>query len=121
MFKQLFTTPWSRALLVALSVASTPAAASTASFDGSWSVRIVTQRGSCDSGSSLPIRVANGVVASDLAVVKVSGQVAANGVLNVSVGQGLKRANGTGRLSESGGSGTWSGGPCSGTWTAQRN
>ena len=61
------------------------------------------------------------LVASFPSVVKVTGQVGANGNLNVSVGDGLKRASGIGRLSDTTGSGTWKGGPCSGIWTAQKN
>jgi hypothetical protein len=106
--------------LCALCFTASPAAAA-APFDGSWNVTIVTQRGTCDSGASLPIRVSNGAIASDLSVVKVSGQVTDNGTLNVNVGDGLKRASGIGRLSETSGSGTWKGGPCSGTWTAAKN
>src|SRR5258708_161510 len=82
----------------ALSLAATPASASSSPFDGSWSVKIVTQKGTCDSGASVPIRVTNGAIASDLSVVKVSGQVAANGNLNVNVGHGLEKADGAGRL-----------------------
>jgi len=108
-------------LLSALSLGTTPAAADTAAFDGSWSVRIITQHGACDSGASVPIRVSHGSIASDLSVVKVSGQVASSGALNVNVGDGLKHASGVGRLSETSGSGTWRGGPCSGIWTAQKN
>ena len=110
-----------RLLVIALLFGATPAAADTSSFDGSWSVRIVTQHGTCDSGASLPIRVDNGSIASDLSVVKVSGQVTASGTLNVRVGEGLKRASGIGHLSDTTGSGTWRGGPCSGIWTAQKN
>ena len=62
--------------LCAIALAVTPAAASSAPFDGSWSVKIVTQKGTCDSGASVPIRVTNGAIASDLSIVKASGQVA---------------------------------------------
>lgn len=110
-----------RASLCALALAVTPAAASSEPFDGSWSVKIVTQRGTCDSGATVPIRVTNGSIASDLSIVKVSGQVATNGNLNVNVGHGLEHASGVGRLSDTTGSGTWKGGPCSGVWTASKN
>jgi hypothetical protein len=110
-----------RAGLCALSLVATPAAASSSPFDGSWSVKIVTQKGTCDSGASIPIRVTNGAIASDLSVVKVSGQVATNGALSVNVGHGLENASGVGKLSDTSGSGTWKGGPCSGTWTASKN
>ena len=102
-------------------LAGTPAAASSAPFDGSWSVKIVTQKGTCDSGASVPIRVTNGAIASDLSIVKASGQVAANGNLTVKVGHGLENASGVGKLSDASGSGTWKGGLCSGIWTASKN
>ncbi len=110
-----------RIALCAVALAATPAAASSEPFDGSWSVKIVTQKGTCDSGATVPIRVTNGSIASDLSVVKVSGQVAPNGSLNVNVGSGLEHANGVGRLTDSTGSGTWKGGMCSGIWTASKN
>jgi hypothetical protein len=110
-----------RAALCALSLAATPAAAASSPFDGSWNVKIVTQKGTCDSGATVPIRVTNGSIASDLPVVKVSGQVATNGNLNVNVGHGLEHANGIGHLTEATGAGTWKGGLCSGTWTASKN
>jgi hypothetical protein len=120
MLKQFLTAQIAaRAVLLALAFVTTPAAADTSSFDGSWSVKIITQRGSCNSGASLPIRVTHGSVASD--VVKVSGQVGSSGMMSVNVGDGLKRASGVGRLSDQTGSGTWKGGPCSGIWTAQKN
>jgi hypothetical protein len=107
--------------LCAIALAVTPAAASSAPFDGSWSVKIVTQKGTCDSGASVPIRVTNGAIASDLSIVKASGQVAANGNLTVKVGHGLENASGVGKLSDNSGSGTWKGGLCSGVWTASKN
>jgi len=107
--------------LCALTLAATPAAASSAPFDGSWSVKIVTQKGTCDSGATVPIRVTNGAIASDLSIVKASGQVAANGNLIVKVGHGLENASGVGKLSDNSGSGTWKGGLCAGTWTASKN
>src|SRR5262249_8516862 len=123
MFRKLATTHFVvvRLALGLLSLAATPAAASSAPFDGSWSVKIVTQKGGCDSGATVPIHLTNGTIASDLSIVKVSGQVASNGALNVNVGHGLEHASGVGRLADTTGSGTWKGGLCSGTWTAAKN
>ena len=78
MFRKLITTKslfLVRIGLCALSLAATPAAASSSPFDGSWSVKIVTSKGTCDSGATVPIRVTNGAIASDLSIVKASGQV----------------------------------------------
>ncbi len=124
MFRKFATTHLvlaARVGLCLLALAATPAAASSAPFDGSWSVKIVTQKGTCDSGATVPIRVSNGSIASDLSIVKVSGQVTGNGSLSVNVGHGLEHANGVGRLTDTIGSGTWKGGLCSGTWTAAKN
>jgi hypothetical protein len=56
-------------------------------------------------------------------VVLVSGQVRESGGLKVIVGNGVRKANGSGKLSATSGSGTWRGGGglCSGTWVAERN
>jgi hypothetical protein len=123
MFKQLTThLTLVRVGLCFLSLVATPAAASAGgTYDGSWNVKIVTQRGTCDSGASLPIHVNNGSLGSDLAIVQVTGQVANNGTVNVKVAHGMEHANGVGHLSDNSGSGTWKGGLCSGIWTASKN
>ena len=104
------------ALLSGAWMIGTPAAAA-APFDGSWTVQIATQSGACKSGT-LPIEVRDGKIVSGNPVVNVSGQVAQSGGLRVVVGDGVRKANGSGKLS-----GTWSGGGgiCSGTWIAERN
>jgi hypothetical protein len=125
MFRKLITTKSLFLVLVCigactLSLAATPAAASSSPFDGSWNVKIVTQKGTCDSGS-VPIHVTNGAIASDVSLVKASGRITANGGLTVKVSHGVENASGVGKLSNSSGSGTWKGGQCSGTWTASKN
>lgn len=109
------------ALLSAVWMIGSPAAAA-APFDGSWTVRIATRSGVCQSGT-LPIEVRDGKIVSGNPVVNVSGQVAQSGGLRVIVGDGVRKANGSGKLSGTSGSGTWSGGGgiCSGTWVAERN
>lgn len=95
-------------------------APAAASFDGTWSVSIVTTKGVCDAGMALPIQISDGRVASAISQVGVSGRVAQGGSITVTVIQGIKRAFGIGKLADASGSGTWRGGPCSGTWTATR-
>lgn len=104
-------------LALAASFIGTPAAAA-APFDGAWTVSIATRTGNCDSGS-LPITVSDGRIQSSMATV--SGQVASGGSIRVSVGDGMKKASGTGKLNATSGAGTWRGGLCSGTWVAQKN
>lgn len=108
------------ALACIASLLGTPVVAAAAPFDGSWTVDIATQRGTCKS-SSLPIEVRDGKILSSTPVVNVSGQVGQAGLIRVVVGDGLRKANGSGKLSATSGSGTWNGGLCSGTWVAQRN
>jgi hypothetical protein len=108
------------ALVSAAWLVGTPAAAA-APFDGSWTVNIASQSSACTSGS-LPIEVRDGKIVSGHPTVSVQGQVAESGGLRVIVGDGMRKANGSGKLTGTSGSGTWSAsGICSGTWIAQRN
>ena len=101
---------------------SAPAAAKS-NFDGTWSVLIVTQKGTCDRAYRYPVKIDNGSVgyAGDAAFT-VSGKVGENGAVIVKVARGSQSANGTGKMSATDGSGTWTAGSgdCSGTWTAER-
>src|SRR3954454_16930189 len=86
------------------------AAGSVASFDGTWSVVIMTDSGTCDPAYRYRLRIQNGVVHYDgEADVNVSGKVDPNGAVRVSVSRGQQHADGTGRLGRDAGSGTWSG------------
>jgi len=94
-------------------------------FDGNWSVLIVTDRGQCDSAYRYGLVIRNGqVIYEGDASVNVAGRVSGNGAVNVRVSAGSQSANGTGRLSSAQGGGTWRGngssGTCSGTWSAER-
>ena len=116
------------AALAILAMSSVPAApapisAGKASYDGTWSVLIVTQQGKCDRAYRYPVRISNGLVGyAGEASFNVSGTVGANGAVIVTVSRGSQSAKGTGRMSETDGSGTWvaGSGDCSGTWTAER-
>jgi len=107
----------------AVPAAPAPLSAGKASFDGTWSVLIVTQQGKCDRAYRYPVRISNGAVGyAGEASFNVSGSVGANGAVIVTVSRGSQSAKGTGRMSESDGSGTWvaGSGECSGIWTAER-
>ena len=100
-----------------------PIAASKASFDGNWSVLIVTQKGTCDRAYRYPVRITNGAVGyAGEASFNVSGKVGDTGAVIVTVSRGNQSATGTGRMSATDGSGTWTtaSGECSGIWTAER-
>jgi hypothetical protein len=96
----------------------------TASYDGLWSVLILTERGNCDRGYRYPVRIIHGRVQhgdADLSY-QLYGAVGRGGAIRVTVARGGVSASGVGRLSRNYGSGRWqtSTGQCSGTWTAER-
>ena len=97
--------------------------ASPKSFDGGWSVLIVTEKGTCDRAYRYPVKIDNGSVGyAGEASFNVSGKVAQNGAVTVTVSRGSTSATGTGRMSATDGAGIWTAGSgdCSGTWTAER-
>ncbi len=119
---------WARAVMSAVAIATfagvlgaAAPAVSAPSYDGVWSVLIITETGSCDRAYRYPVRIANGALlnAGDSPVV-IAGKVVGNGAVTVKVSYGDKSANGTGRLAGNEGAGSWSGGACSGTWEAER-
>jgi hypothetical protein len=100
-------------------------AAARTSFDGNWSVVIVTDRGQCDRAYRYGVTIRNGsVLYEGGAAVNVAGRVSGNGQVNVRLWAGSQSATGNGRLSRNYGTGRWSGvsssGSCSGTWSAER-
>ena len=97
--------------------------ASPKSFDGGWSVLIVTEKGTCDRAYRYPVKIENGSVGySGSASFTVSGKVGAKGEVTVTVARGSQSATGRGTLSLTDGAGRWTAasGGCSGTWTAER-
>ncbi len=106
--------------VVALVGVATPTAA-TPTYDGLWSVVIVTEKGDCDRAYRYPIRISNGALANagDTAF-NISGKVGGNGAITVTVSHGDKSATGSGRLSRTDGAGSWRGGDCAGSWSAER-
>ena len=97
--------------------------ASPKSFDGGWSVLIVTEKGTCDRAYRYPVKIQNGSVGyAGTASFNVSGTVGDNGAVTVTVSRGSHSATGTGRMTGSDGTGRWAtaSGECSGTWNAER-
>lgn len=94
------------------------------SFDGIWSVSIVTYQGNCNRAYRYPLRIWYGRVikADDDPNYKVSGAVAHGGHIAVTVSGGGQTASGTGQLTVNYGAGIWhsANGECSGRWTATR-
>jgi hypothetical protein len=100
------------------------AAAARTSYDGLWSVAIITDSGTCDRGYRYALRINNGIVSYDDPSFNVTGRVNARGQVSVSLSYGGDVASGTGRLSRDSGQGVWSGhsatSQCSGHWEAER-
>jgi hypothetical protein len=113
------------AMLAAMVSAIPPAKSAPMSFDGGWSVLIVTDTGSCDRAYRYSVRISDGrVYYEGAAGVDISGRVTRNGRVNVQVRQGDQQATGTGSLSADSGEGSWRGASpdqqCAGHWTAER-
>ena len=110
-------------LLLGLASAGNPRSALAASYDGNWSVLIITEKGDCDAAYRYAVGVANGQVRyTGDAGVNMSGTVTPAGAVSIRLGD--KGANGTGHLSASTGAGRWqgagSGASCAGRWEAER-
>ncbi len=114
------------AAAVALALAAgTPAQAGRMSFDGAWSVVVVTDYGSCERAYRYGVEIVNGqVFYRGGGGVNIFGRVTPRGQVTVEVRQGNQQAVGTGRLSEDSGGGRWSGASaelqCAGHWIAER-
>jgi len=127
-FSQTFRPACAAAAFAMLALSTIPASpaqisASKASFDGSWSVLIVTEQGKCDRAYRYPVKIENGLVGyAGSASFTVSGKVDPKGAVTVTVARGSQSATGTGVMSGTDGSGHWvaGSGECSGSWTAER-
>jgi hypothetical protein len=119
-----------RSIVLAGACAATVGATTSTTFartayDGSWSVVIVTQRGSCDRAYRYGVQIVDGNVTADAGgMVSLGGRVAPNGAVRVTVQAAGAFAAGTGKLSRTAGRGTWSGRSgndvCAGVWQAER-
>jgi hypothetical protein len=124
--------PFSRAVFVVafaaaafFLVGSSEPVRAQGSFDGTWSVLIVTETGECDRAYRYGIRIERGqIVYGGEAGVTFTGRVEGNGQVVATVRRGEQNATGSGRLSGSSGAGTWKGqsgtGACGGRWEAER-
>jgi BA14K-like protein len=115
----------SSVLAVACVAMAGPASARSNTFDGDWSVVIMTTGGACQPSLRYGVEISNGnVLNAGNAPVTVQGRVAPNGGVKVSVQSGGQWANGFGRLGMTSGRGVWQGqgssGACQGTWAAER-
>lgn len=113
------------ASVIALIGLSPQPAMSQASFDGTWSVVIITDAGNCDRAYRYAVRIERGqVIYSGETGIDFTGRVDRSGRVSVTVKYGEQSASGTGRLAGDRGAGTWKGRSateaCSGHWEAER-
>jgi hypothetical protein len=113
------------AALSGLAIASTPHAAFAATFDGDWTVQVITEKGTCDRTYSYDVNVSNGKIHyPSYTSVSLNGTVSPQGSVIVSIRHLDDVANGSGSLMKRTGSGGWRGagknGTCSGHWKAHR-
>lgn len=112
------------ALWLALSLPTIPKASAMGTFDGNWSVLIVTKSGSCDTAYRYALQIANGRITYPDQTIDISGRVDGYGHVRVNVSAGGQAASGYGRLYDGSGEGRWSGhsstSRCSGYWQAER-
>ncbi len=101
------------------------AASAQQQFNGTWTVEVIPQRGTCDRTYRIPVIIQNGRVRYGGADgIGVSGAVTSRGVIQGSVGAGLVQASVVGRLSRRSGSGSWATTGnlnCSGQWRAAKS
>lgn len=112
------------AVLLSMSLKTASAATAGKSFDGAWSVLIVTDSGGCDRAYRYALHIAKGRISYDDPSFNISGHVDPRGHVNVTVSAGGERASGSGQLSGDSGQGRWTGhsstSSCSGHWEAER-
>ena len=113
------------ATLFAVTMFAAGTSALAASFDGPWSVTVVTRSGPCDPSYRYGVTISRGVVYyAGGGPVSLTGRVSPSGSVTVRVSSGPQYAVGSGRLSRSTGGGSWRGqgpnGGCAGVWSASR-
>lgn len=100
-----------------------PATAAQDRHNGTWSVELVTESGVCRARYNYAVAIRDGEVrpVSTASGTRVSGRVASDGTVGLTVAGAGGSGSGTGRLDGGRGAGTWSvSSLCSGRWTARR-
>jgi hypothetical protein len=107
---------------VTLSAAPLSASAKSASFDGTWNVRLVTEAGTCDSSYSQTVAIENGRVRPIAGAATISGGVGTDGSVELTIAKSIATADARGRLTLKSGAGSWNLAMlgCTGRWTASR-
>ena len=115
-------------VLLGIAIAALPATATFAaspgagSYDGKWSVEVITDKGTCDRVYRWNLGIQGGRVVDVGEIAKPSGGVSANGGVSMRFARNNDYASATGQLSGDWGSGSWTSPTlaCSGRWRAER-
>ena len=103
--------------------AATRHGAGSASYDGRWSVEVVTEQGPCDRAYRWSLGIRSGRI-TDIGdnVAEASGNITPNGRVNVTLTRGSDALKATGALSGESGQGTWRAPTrqCTGRWRAEK-
>ena len=103
--------------------AATRHGAGSASYDGRWSVEVITEQGPCDRAYRWSLGIRGGRI-TDIGdnVAEASGNIPPNGRVNVTLTRGSDALKATGALSGEGGQGTWRAPTrqCTGRWRAEK-
>lgn len=94
------------------------------SYDGTWSIEVITTDGPCDRAYRYGVQIQRGEARYPGSDFTITGRVTTNGVVRATIARGSDSANVVGRLGRQGyGNGTWTtngGISCRGQWNAER-
>ena len=112
------------AILILTCAAPALAAPRLDRFDGTWSVEIITETGTCDRAYRYPVKIEGGRARFVGTGFTVEGGVTGGGALQGTISNGTSTADVRGRLGRNGfGAGTWIASgllQCRGRWNAER-
>ena len=116
------TTRFFTAFGLGLALVGSAAASPQKGFNGTWSVRLVTEAGSCDTSYSTTVAIQDGQVRAVSGSASVSGGIGSDGSVALGIQRSIASGQASGRLAARSGSGTWRVAMmgCTGSWTAQR-
>jgi hypothetical protein len=122
LMKRYYVLAFAMSTCVTFTAAPLAASAKSASFDGTWNVRLVTEAGTCDSSYSQTVAIENGRVRPVAGATSISGGVGTDGSVALTIAKSIATADARGRLTSKSGSGSWNLAMlgCTGRWTASR-
>jgi hypothetical protein len=110
------------AIVALVDTAALAAPRGAGSYDGRWSVEVITDQGTCDRVYRWSLGIQDGHVIDVGEVARPSGGVSSSGKVTMRFVRNNDYASATGELSGEWGSGSWSSPTlaCSGRWRAER-